>query len=493
MGGIRMKIKIIKKMLSVLLTISSLVTFTFFVSAEGGDQHDLESQMAECNQIIEECNKTILYFEKEKDSNIESINNELRSLDEIKKILDAGEEIGCNGQYLETQNKNLLEKIEDIKRNYQNDIKLACEIKQQQINKKAKFQKKLGEIKKKEKNSEQNIDDLIQKGQILGIKFRALSPIDKGKLDQSRRIALLNFPKKCRRLYQNSPLSKDEFNRLQAEFNDLKTKVYEICENKKSPNEFKNLQTKSGASDQSQKNTNLWQKINSGAQYYKPNHVAENLCWLHSAINVRNYYNNIKNKGIVKGQTAIVQEYRQIMGDQAAANNINGSMQEFNSIAEYLQKCGLGSFQIIISSSSNNAQQKIKDTAKELLKAQFDKIQNTSPVISHAGGSRGHFITIADYDQNQDQFLIVDSSADQSIEARVVWRKSEEFLQALVKRGFSGEHTLELDFTSDASGSRSIGLTVNENNSITRRNFSTKNEQDTQTSIYALKNMIGHY
>ena len=43
-------------------------------------------------------------------------------------------------------------------------------------------------------------------------------------------------------------------------------------------------------------------------------------------------------------------------------------------------------------------------------------------------------------------------------------KKSEEFLKLLVKQGFSGEHTIELNFTSATSGSRSMGITVNENN-----------------------------
>ena len=489
-----MKMKIIKKMLSVLLTISSLATATFFVSAgEGGDQSDLESKIAECDEIIEECNETILDFEREKDSNIKLINNDLQALNEIKKILDTGEILECDLQDLENQNQDLLQKIEHVKENYQSSIKLACETKQQQLDKKAELQKKLGELDKKEKNLKQNIDDLIIDSEILGIKFRDLSPSDKSKLDQPRRIALFYFPGKCRKLYQNPSLSKDAFNKLQAEFNDLKTRVDAICQNKKSANEFKNFQTNYGSSDQNKKNTNLWQKINSGAQYYKPDHVADNLCWLHSATNVRNYYNSIKNKGIVKGQNAITKEYKTIMGDQAYANNINGEMREFNSITEYLQKCGLGSFQIIISSSPKNAEQKIKNIAKELLKAHFNKISNASPVISHAGGIRGHFITIADYDQTTDQFLIVDSSANQSIEARVEWKKSEEFLQALVKQGYFGEHTIELDFTSDASGSRSMGITLSDNDSIVQRNWTNENAEEIQTSIDALKNMIESY
>ena len=98
-------------MLSVLLTISSLATFTFFVSAEGGGgQHDLENQISKCDEIIEECNETILDFEKEKDSNIESINNELQALDEIKKILDTGEILECDLKDLESQNQDLLQK-----------------------------------------------------------------------------------------------------------------------------------------------------------------------------------------------------------------------------------------------------------------------------------------------------------------------------------------------------------------------------------------------
>ena len=488
-----MKIKIIKKILSVLLTISSLATATFFVSAENGDQHDLESKIAECDEIIEECNETILDFEKEKDRNIESIHNDLQALDQIKKILNTGEILECDLKDLESQNQDLLKKIEHIKENYQNSIKLACETKQQQINKKAELQKKLGKIEKKEKNSEQNIDDLIKKSEDLEIKFRTLSISNRNKLDRLSRVALISFPKKCKDIRNKLPLSKDEFNKLQAEFNDLKTKVDAICQNEKSPNEFENLQAKSGTSDQHQKSTKLWQKINSGAQYYKPNQVADNLCWLHSATNVRNYYNNMKNKGIVKGQTKVVKKYKQIMGDQAAANNINGSMKEFDSIAEYLQKCGLGSLQIIISNSSKSAEQKVKNTAKELLKAHFNKIQNTSPVIGHIGGSHGHFITIADYDQNQDQFLIVDSSEDRSIEARVVWRESSEFLQALTKQGFFDEHTIELDFTSNIPGLRSVGLTLSDNDSIVQRDWTTENAEEIQTSINALKNMIEHY
>ena len=483
-------------MLSVLLTISSLATATFFVSAEGGGgQHDLENQISKCDEIIEECNETILDFEKEKDSNIESINNELQALDEIKKILNTGEILECDLKDLESQNQDLLQKIEYIKKNYQESIKLACETLQQQIDKKAELQKKLDEIEKQEKNSEQNIDDLIKKSEDLVNKFKALSFSNRNKLDRLSRVAIINFPKKCQDICNKLPLNKEQVDMLQAEFNDLKAKVDAICQNEKSPNKFENLQAKSGTSDQNQKNAKLWQIINSGAQEYKPNHIADNLCWLHSATNVRNYYNNMKNKGIVKGQTEVVKEYKQIMGDQAAANKVNGKMQYSDSIAEYLQKCGLGSFQITISSSSKSAEQKVKNTAKELLKAHFNKIQNTSPVIGHTGGSRGHFITIVDYDQDKDQFLIVNSLEDRSIEARVTWRESSEFLQALTKTVFSSDRMIELNFTSDVSKSRSIALTLSDNDLIYQRDATNYDnyEEEIQTSINALKNMIEHY
>ena len=457
-----MKIKIIKKMLSVFLTISSLAAATFFVSAEKGDQHDLESQIAECDVIIEECNEAILYFKKEKDSKIGQINNDLKALEEIEK-------------------------------NYQNDIKLPCEIKQQQIGRKSELKKKLDELGKEEKNLKENINDLIEKSTKLGIKFTNLPQSDISKLDGPSRINLINFPDTCRRFCRNHPLSKDGFNELHEKFIDLKNKVDAICQSAKSYNKFENLQNKYAVSDQSKKNTNLWQMINSGSQCYTPTHVADNLCWLHSATNIRNYYNNMNNKGIIKGQRQAVQEYEQIMGNQAVANNINGTMQEFSQIAEYLQQCGLGSFQMIISSSSKDAQQKVKSTAKELLKTHFNKIQNTSPVIGHINGTYGHFITIADYDENADQFLIVDSSNSQSIEANVEWRKSEEFLQALIKQGFFGENTIELDFTSDVPGLRSVGLTVNENNSIVQRNWMAENAEEIQTSIDILKDMIKNY
>ena len=184
------------------------------------------------------------------------------------------------------------------------------------------------------------------------------------------------------------------------------------------------------------------------------------------------------------------------MGDQAAAKNINGKMREFYQISEYLEKCILGNLQMIISSSSKNAQQKVKDTAKKLLQAHFNKTQNTSPVISHTGdGDKyGHFITIADYDQNQDQFLIVDSSTHPSEpEAKVEWKKSEEFLQALNKKAFCGEYMLKLDFTSNVSRSRSIVLAVNEDNSIVQRDLTTEKTEEIQTSVDILKDMIKNY
>lgn len=450
-------------MLSVFLTISSLAAATFFVSAEKGDQHDLESQIAECDVIIEECNEAILYFKKEKDSKIGQINNDLKALEEIEK-------------------------------NYQNDIKLPCEIKQQQIGRKSELKKKLDELGKEEKNLKENINDLIEKSTELGIKFTSLPQSDKSKLDGPSRINLINFPEICRRFCRNHPLRKDGFNELHEKFIDLKNKVDAICQSAKSYNKFQNLQNKYAVSDQSKKNTSLWQIINSGSQCYTPTHVADNLCWLHSATNVRNYYNNMKNKGIIKGQRQAVQEYEKIMGNQAGANNINGTMQEFSQIYDYLQQCGLGCFQIIISSSSNNAQQKVKSTAKELLKAHFKKIQNTSPVIGHINGINGHFITIVAYDENTDQFLIVDSSNSQSIEARVIWRKSEEFLQDLTRQGFYGEDMIELDFTSDVPELRSVGLIVNESNdSIFQTNLEAKNEEKIQTSIEILKNIIEHY
>ena len=331
--------------------------------------------------------------------------------------------------------------------------------------------------------------DLYEKSGNLRAKFISFSEQDKNKLSTDDRCELLFLPDKFKQMCEKGEINQqniDEFTSLESTFKYLQTNIDAI-------NSVEDSQSESLKPDQAQEKLNLWKKINSGSQSYQPNHVADNLCWLHSATNVLNYYDNMKNKGIVKGQRKMVEQYRKIMGDQTHAKNINGSMQEFPQIAEYLEKCGLGSLQITISSSSTNAQQKIQNTAKELLKSHFNKTQNTSPVIGHTGGRYGHFITIADYDQNQDQFLIVDSLNYRSIEASVKWINSKELLQTLTTQGFCGEYTLELGFTSNVPEFLSCGLTINENNSIVQRDLAAENAEAIQTSIDALKSMIEYY
>ena len=68
-----------------------------------------------------------------------------------------------------------------------------------------------------------------------------------------------------------------------------------------------------------------------------------------------------------------------------------------------------------------------------------------------------------------------------------------DFPGSKIKQGFFGENTIELDFTSDVPGLRSVGLTVNENNSIVQRNWMAENAEEIQTSIDILKDMIKNY
>ena len=446
---------------------SGLATAAFCASAEDGDQLYFETKISECDEIIHECNKTIQNFEKEKDRDIESVNNALKTLAEIKKMLASGQILECDSQGLEIQNQDFLKQIKDITENYQKNIKSACEIIQQQINQKAEFEKKLADLKKLNKNS----FDLVKQIQSFREKYMNSS----SNRDENLTSDIMNFENKVDKMYQDGGLSEENISKLKKEFEDLKAK--------------------SSAPDQSETNFVLWQKINSGSQRYESDHVADNLCWLHSATNVLNYYNNMKNGKTFKGQKAMVQQYKAIMGDQATKDNVNGNMKEFGQIAEYLEKCKLGSFQIVISSSSKDAKQKIKDIAKELLKAHFNAAQNKSPVIAHTGGKYGHFVTITDCDENKDKFLVVDSSADKSIEANISWIESEKFLDAMIELDPAlKSHLLEMDFTSRTSKQLSIGLNVDENNSIVQKDFTIqRNEEEIQTSIDVLKDMIKYY
>ena len=272
----------------------------------------------------------------------------------------------------------------------------------------------------------------------------------------------------------------------------LLNKLNELVNNMKKrklskQNQIKNSKHQPKESAQARQERELWQKINSGSQCCRLNRVNRNLCWLHSATNVLNYYNNMKNQGIINGQRQTVQEYKQIMDEQAGANNINGTMQGFEQISEYLEKFSLGLLKMTISTESN--EKKLMDTVKDLLKIHFVESPNPSPVIIH---QPNHFITIAGYDQNEDQFLIVDSmNLDlNSSDATVEWRPAQNTFHP--ENLGSTQQTITMGFTSSSMPcSQSIDLYINKNNSVMVRSLQDKNDQ--QILINDLKNMIKNY
>lgn len=159
------------------------------------------------------------------------------------------------------------------------------------------------------------------------------------------------------------------------------------------------------------------------------------------------------NQGIIKGQRQAVQKYTEIMGDQAGANNINGDMNDFEEITRYLQAMGYGILKLSISGSEKNA--------KELLKIHFQG-KNPAPVIIH---QPYHFITIAGYDQDNDQFLIVNSGNVGQPEAAIEWSKKlpEDYVdgRAVISLLFTSR-TLEdnMDYMLDDDLSSDDFLTV---------------------------------
>ena len=327
--------------------------------------------------------------------------------------------------------------------------------------------------------------DLYEKSGNLRAKFISFSEQDKNKLSMDDRLELHRLPEKFKQLCEKDELNQEdigEFNSLESTFKDLQTKIDAI-------NSVEDLQSESLKLDQAQEKLNLWKKINSGSQLYNLSNVQGNLCWLYSATNVLNYYNNIKNETPIKKYGPVTEKYRDKMGFDAAKANINGNMQEFPQISDYLEKSNLGFLQMTISTRSNKKElkEKLMNTVKDLLKTHFTENPNPSPVIIH---QPDHFITIAGYDQNKDQFLIVDSLnfSFSSEDAKVEWKTAQN---AFHIENVNNAQTITLGFTSDSIPvPQSIILSINEQKAIIAHNlFPT--EQQILTDD--LKNMIKNY
>ena len=507
-----MKIKIVKKMLSILLIASGLATTPFAVSAANdgklGDsmpaagaknsQNELENDIKELDETISQLKDMIEFYKNDRDSKIEEIDDQIklyskklnkieknlrytgprkkfkslktknllqitdRKLKRITKKLNSSRQrddrLKKQFEVLKRKIEGLLKEKKSVESKFQENTKIEREqLKLCSINKNEKMERLLKERESVESEFQENTKiereelenlsasksqdvkrylevlrekagNLYEQSDNLGAKFRSFSKPDKNKLSKDDRYNLLSLPLQFKKLCEKDELNQDdinEFNSFESTFKDLQTKIDAI-------NSVKDSQSESLELDQAQEKLNLWKKINSGSQSYEPDYVESNLCWLHSATNVLNYYNYMDNQGIIKGQHQAVQKYTEIMGDQASLKNINGDMNDFEEITEYLKAMGYGILKLSISGSEK--------IAKELLKIHFQG-NNPAPVIIH---QPDHFITIANYDQNTDQFLIVDSYNLKQPNAAIEWSKK------LPEDSVDGRTVISLLFTSKA-------------------------------------------
>ena len=468
-----MKSKLIKKILSTLLAASAFGSTPCFVSAGGNRKSELSNKMAEFGVIIQECNEALANFQKQKEIEIkpiiEKITANLETMDSFTKLSNKNEisndDYTTACQNLEEQNKELSAEIELIEEIYKNNIKDSSEILKKINTQKAEIQKELDKIKKEE------IENLIK--QTEDLKKMCSNP----KINKYVKDNAITLSMRVKTACENNRLTEENIKIFEKELEDLKAEFSAFDQIKKIRLEKEQL----------------WKKINSGSQNHNP--VKGNLCWLHSSTNVLNYYNNMENKAIFKGSNAIVKQYIAKVNDK----NIDGGFKEVEDISDYLKKCGLNMLRLTISSASKDKEGNIINTAKSQLKAHFNSNKNHSPVIVHKGAGGGHFVTIADYDENEDQFLIVDSAnIKESSEAQVEWENSEEFLKKLGKSDCKNSYFIELDFTSNTSESRSLNVNIKYDNSITQQNvkrneYEHMDEAEYQTSIDALNNIIENY
>jgi len=523
-----MKIKIIKKILSTLLIASGVATTPFFVSATNGgigdskpaawaknSQNELKNDIEELDEVISQLEENIQYCENDRDRKIKKIYDQIKlyskKLNKLEKKLRS---TGPRKKFKSLKTKNLLQivdkKLKRITENLNSSrqcddrlkkqfeflkIKIARLLKEREFVK-SEFQKntqfereqlRLCAINRSEKIKQslevlkEKASDLYERSDNLGVKFRSFSEPNKSKLNTDDRCKLLSLPNKFKKLCEKDKLNQEDinqFNSLESTFKDLQTKIDAI-------NSVEDSQSESFEIDQAQEKLNLWKEINSGSQLYNWLKVRENLCWLYSATNVINYYSNIKNEKLIKKYKPVTEKYKEKMGVEAAKNHINGTMQDFSQISGYLEKFNLGLLKMTISTESND--KKLMEVVKDLLKTHFVESSNPSPVIIH---QPNHFITIAGYDQNKDQFLIVDSwnFSLRSSDARVEWKPAQN---AFHIENVGNAKTITLGFTSNSINiPSSTYLYIPNANSIIERNLFG---MDQQISIDDLKDTIKNY
>ena len=507
-------------------------------------QNELKNDIEELDEVIAQLEENIQYCENDRDRKIKKINDQIKLYS--KKLKNLEKKLGSTGpikKFKSLKTKNLLQitdrklkritkklnsshqcddglkkrfeflkrKIEgllkeresaesEFQENTQDEreqLKLCAINKNEKMKRllkeresvESEFQKntqdereqlKLCAINKSEKikRYKEKASDLYEQSGNLGAKFRNFSEPNKNKLSTDDRRTLLRLPNKFKKLCEKDELNQkdiDEFNTLESTFEDLQTKIDAI-------NQVEDSQSESLKLDQAQEKLNLWKKINSGSQFLNPK---ANLCWLYSATNVINYYSNIKNEKLIKKYKPVTEKYKAKMGIEAAKNHINGNMQDFSQISDYLEKFELGFFKMTISTESND--KKLMEVAKDLLKTHFVKSSNPSPVIIH---QTDHFITIAGYDQNKDQFLIVDSwnFSLRSSDARVEWKPAQN---AFHTENVGTTKTITLGFTSNSINiPSSTDLYIQKDDSIMERSLF---KADRQILIDELKNTIKDY
>ena len=567
-----MKIKIIKKMLSILLIASSLAATTPFFASAGNENcsqsaaiaQDLENEIKELDDAIYDLQEKIQDCENLRKAQIEVIDEQIKADSEMLRNLEKRPRLTKSAkkfkslkvrkiksqaienvsklkftklkrvrgksssiyskdrdskiESLKMEIKELNEKKESFEEEYQAEIHYNRNVLQECLeNRNAKmelYNKILKEKKPEEKpldketleNLKSKAEELRGRSSDLLSKYLGLAEEHKVTLANDHRINLMNLPEKVKHLLNKNELNqkdRTEYNEMVDTYKALKKEVENLeagIESQrlldqektksvanlgsKSKNTFKqpleknastkqlfdelmrelskqkqikNLKHQPKMSDQARQKRELWQKINSGSQFYSENYVASNLCWLHSATNVLNYYNSMKNKDLFKGQNAMVKQYQQSKDFIVDPVDINkGEQQDFEEIIKYLQVNEYGTLHLSISGS--------KTIAQELLKIHF-KGNNPSPVIAH-NGEPEHFVTIADYDEDTDQFLIVDSSNGGQSEAAVEWSKD------LPEDSVDGRTVISLLFTSEIVNDN-MSYTLNVDDYLLNSDFET--------------------
>ncbi len=208
--------------------------------------------------------------------------------------------------------------------------------------------------------------------------------------------------------------------------------------------------------DSEQQTIEMWKQIASGCQY-DSNGQFENLCWLFSATNVINYFDEVdinNKKGPAKGIDNVVDRY--FDSNSNLEKLLNKEMAGGEIIEKYLNMNGIKTCSVLNSSSfdyfgtKDETKQAMTDIVKTQISMHFkdnkNRVNRKSPVLCC---KNFHWVSVVGYFENTGNVVVVDSNNGYKKDSKIYVKNIDDFIKTnLINEDKDYGFTAEMIFSS---------------------------------------------